>query len=156
MRQQRGADLATPFQTRARNQGRTCDAPGCERGAQTRGLCPAHYGRLRAGRPLDTPLRRYGVNQYTDSRGYVILYHLDAEGRRCHTAEHRHVMEQAIGRALRPGETVHHKNGVRNDNRLENLELWSSSHPPGQRVADTLAWARNLIADYESVEAVIA
>ena len=36
---------------------------------------------------------------------------------------HRHLMEQQIGRALLPGEHVHHKNGDRWDNRMENLEL---------------------------------
>lgn len=62
--------------------------------------------------------------------------------------EHRYVMEQYLGRPLRPEETVHHINGVRQDNRLENLELWSSSHPKGQRVEDKLKWAREMIELY--------
>ena len=37
--------------------------------------------------------------------------------------EHRHLMEQKIGRLLRPGEVVHHKNGNKLDNRMENLEI---------------------------------
>jgi hypothetical protein len=57
-------------------------------------------------------------------------------------------MEQAIGRALLPHENVHHINGVRDDNRLENLELWSSSQPSGQRVADKVAWAIELLKLY--------
>ena len=64
----------------------------------------------------------------------------------------RLVMEQHLGRSLRDKETVHHKNGIRDDNRLENLELWTSSPPPYQRVTDKLEWARDFIAQYEGEE----
>lgn len=49
-------------------------------------------------------------------------------------------MEQMLGRPLRDFENVHHRNGIRTDNRPENLELWVKAQPAGQRVTDLVEW----------------
>ena len=62
--------------------------------------------------------------------------------------EHILVVEARLGRYLQPGESVHHRNGLRHDNRPENLELWTRPQPSGIRVSDAVAWAREISERY--------
>ncbi len=74
--------------------------------------------------------------------------HPRAHSNRGYVFQHILVLEESLGRHLFPGEQVHHKNGVKDDNRLENLELWTTIHPSGCRVDDLLTWAIDFIDQY--------
>lgn len=84
-------------------------------------------------------------------KGYVILFepgHPNAN-KSGNVFEHQKVMAEVIGRPLLPKETVHHKNGVKDDNLPGNLELWVSDHPSGQRVSDLVTWAKRILKTYD-------
>ena len=66
-------------------------------------------------------------------------------GKHPYVFEHILVAEDMLGRYLVKGEMVHHRNGVRDDNRPENLELWVRPQPSGIRASDALAWAHEII-----------
>lgn len=134
-----------------------CRLEGCERVAKADGLCLPHLKRLQEGRPLDDPIQGDGSDinnpdtwgRKLDSRGYIIL-RCSRGGTPKQIPEHRWVMQKHLGRELLRHEEVHHINGVRDDNRIENLELWSTSQPKGQRVEEKIAWAKEILALYDN------
>lgn len=104
-----------------------------------------------------TPPHNKGVTSgraRVNSDGYAMVYCPVAErepGREGHTIvqEHRLVMQRKLGRFLLPGENVHHINGDKLDNRPENLELWITHQPKGQRPEDLVAWAHEILRRYQ-------
>lgn len=124
-----------------------CSVSGCDRPKYVSDLCSMHYERLRTQGDVggagprraargEAPWRRNADGYMRRSLNGVI------------ELQHRVVMENHLGRHLWPDETVHHRNGQRDDNRIENLELWSSWQPSGQHVTDKIAWAREILARY--------
>jgi hypothetical protein len=121
-----------------------CAVEGCDRfrkGASP--YCHLHQERLRRTGEVGPaqPTRAKGVvNPRSDGYRRLTL----ENGRR--VLEHVHVKEQELGRRLAPGENVHHKNGIKDDNDPDNLELWVKMQPTGQRVTDLMEY----IAEYHA------
>lgn len=127
----------------------------CDEKHYAKGYCKKHYNHLRnrwlSGNDpnIDIRLRNPKGQGGYNGNGYRFItkehpnaYHKSSKNR---ILEHVYIMSQHLGRPLYAKETVHHINGIRDDNRIENLELWSSSHPPGQRVLDKLKFYKEYL-----------
>lgn len=124
-----------------------CSVEGCGQPHRLRGFCQMHFKRWEktgdpgpAGRLVACP-GEGGQRWFINRDGYRARKPSGQEIE----LEHRVVMAEILGRPLESFESVHHKNGVRHDNRPENLELWTKPQLPGQRVADLVAW---VVAEY--------
>lgn len=136
---------------RANGDADPCVENGCDRPVRSRGLCSAHYARLMTTGTTSLVARPKRERARIARDGYVLLHrpeHPNSGSARGYIAEHRLVMSEYLGRALLAGENVHHINGVRDDNRIENLELWSTWQPSGQRVSDKVSWAIEFLGQY--------
>src|SRR4030095_10198377 len=103
-----------------------------------------HYFRWRTRGDAGIALKeRPGGSRVVKRNGYVVIHcpdHPAASPSDGYVLEHRLVMEAVLGRPLAKGESVHHKNGKRDDNRPENLEVWVTPQPSGQRPEDLVTW----------------
>ena len=141
-----------------------CSIDGCEKVMRLFGMCTRHASRVKKGitdmRPgkiapglkIGEKRKPYG-HQYITATGYIWIVvdpklSFGQESKAGYMAEHRYIMSRHLGRALLTHENIHHINGVRDDNRLENLELWDTSQPNGGRLTDKIKWWKESLEQY--------
>jgi len=120
-----------------------CTVDGCNNPHKAKGYCHFHWRRANTNVPLEQPKSIKSKPAVTPKEipwriapnGYVVGSY---KGKRY--AQHRFVWEQHHGCVLHPFENIHHINGIRHDNRIENLELWTKAQPAGQRPEDLVKW----------------
>ena len=131
--------------------GRLCSVEICGKPHKGLGYCLGHLQRLhKHGTVIEDKPLTPAYKPVKDANGYMVYKKNNKT-----VKVHREVMEEHLGRPLLSHESVHHKNGIRDDNRIENLELWSTSQPYGQRVEDKVKWAFEILDTYADVASTI-
>lgn len=131
-----------------------CIAEGCDKKVLAKGRCSGHYTLFKKYGDHNIAKHKWHANSksqwHINSQGYVWRYDpADPNGTvNGYVYQHRAVMAEKLGRNLLPGENVHHINGQKADNSLENLELWVTMQPPGRRPEDFVKFAREILERY--------
>lgn len=124
---------------------RKCSYVECDRSHYVHGYCKPHSRRAENGTDMNKPFKRgNGLGELT-AQGYIYLTINGVQ-----KMQHRLIVENYLGRLLTDDENIHHKNGNRSDNRLENLEIWSVKQPAGQRIEDKIKYAKEILQQYDS------
>lgn len=143
-----------PLGVAPKKTGNPCSTNECRGLSVAAGLCRNCYARWQNRGTVEYSLKHLRrFKDIVDDQGYIQVSapnHPNARKSK-RVPKHRLVMSEFLERALLGTETVHHKNGDKTDNRIENLELWTTAHQPGQRVKDLVEFAKAILRDYEAI-----